>query len=668
LSTTRLGRNHLCNKMESSDWPQNKVRRFVCHVLLSNTTNWPRQPLKPTVDEILRVLAAAKGYWESERVAALQKLKVGFVDHEYTLLWAQDRIPPLPSSIELNDLIFATLTTKWSIDGPKDCSVTGSVLDIPGPRIELSSSAPVSVSLNGDCFQRWTVSPSAQCSNIISVLALAWCYVLSVRWLESLGTTNPPIVYSDFPSTTKLTADKVPNLPIRTGFNDSRRLRWLCAILTPGSGYIPTLPRSNAGRHWSPWAVSLTMEDDFTISVPEIYVSSAEGDLNKPLTSFEALDALKDLCLENQIPWMQIEASLGVALLVPLHRALGAPLRLPRPQQAHNPGFDCSARLDLASLNSSLPSLMTFSSCYELINSTLCGAFWNPSLSSNLASPWIQALEDACDAVDDTNVHSHRDEILALMGARRAPPMGVLFIAAAVTRLLPTISAQVRSGQPPLERHAFPWTGVPQSFMDVGGSGDYGIVRESGTYLRRSDCWRLRRLPPSFDDDLHYAEGPFSPWEPPGECLAANCPLRVQNHLKCSRHWWRYESCVWHLDSGGTINVTPRKTGSAPFHLEVPFDHEQHVCNGGFALRDEDASFDATVSVFRWVLDNDEGIPSEDAYRDPWIRGICNNSDTDDSDTCEDESANNSTGGTPCNGNIDKWFDVENQTPYPEVG
>lgn len=187
--------------------------------------------------------------------------------------------------------------------------------------------------------------------------------------------------------------------------------------------------------------------------------------LHTSITSSEAIDAIRDLCVLNQIPWMQIEASLGIALLVPLHRALGVPLTLPPPSQTCNHRAS-PPNLDLKPLHANLPSLMTFSSCYELINSTLCGAFWNPAVSSNLLSPWVQALGDAYNAVD-RNDPIHPDEVLALIGARRVPSVGILFIAAAVTGLLPTVFKQICSGQPPLERHACAFTGVPQSFMDL---------------------------------------------------------------------------------------------------------------------------------------------------------------------------------------------------------
>ena len=493
----------------------------------------------------------------------------------------------------------------------------------------------------------------------MAVLAPAWCYVLSAKWLEAHTAANPKMAYTEHKPPMKPKANDIPTFQIRTGFNDARRLQWLSSILQPSTENRFTFASNDGLLHWSPWSVSLAADDYFSISTYEGSDLSLEDGLNISITSSEAIGVIRDICVLNQIPWMQIEASLGIALLVPLHRALGIPLRLPPPSRVRE-YQERPPNLDLQPLSANLPSLMTFSSCYELINSTICGAFWNPAVSSNLLSPWVQALGDVYNALNRNGL-GHPDELFAPMGARRAPSIGILFIAAAVTGLLPTVFTQICSGQPPLERHACAFTGLPQSFMDVAGSGDYGIDRASSIYLRRSDCWRLRRLPPPFDDGLHYSEGPFSPWEPPGECLASNCPLRVRAHLACSRHSWTCQSFAWQLNCGRRVTAICHTTGPTPSFLEAAVGVEDPARFGGLTLRNDNASFDATVTVFRWVLDNDEGTPSEGAYQDPWLLGINEYSDVEDS-TCGDDCVSDSMNGKIGNLNhsVEKWFNSGN--------
>lgn len=54
-------------------------------------------------------------------------------------------------------------------------------------------------------------------------------------------------------------------------------------------------------------------------------------------------------------------------------------------------------------------------------------------------------------------------------------------------------------------------------------------------------------------------------------------------------------------------------------------------------LDNEDTFNDATIASFRWVLNNEERRPPEDAYKDPWLSNI---HDTDsEGDTMSDSSA-----------------------------
>ena len=57
-------------------------------------------------------------------------------------------------------------------------------------------------------------------------------------------------------------------------------------------------------------------------------------------------------------------------------------------------------------------------------------------------------------------------EVPAMIRARRAPKLAFLSIGATISGLTSTILEQIKTGQPPLERHAYAWTGVPQSFKD----------------------------------------------------------------------------------------------------------------------------------------------------------------------------------------------------------
>ncbi len=95
--------------------------------------------------------------------------------------------------------------------------------------------------------------------------------------------------------------------------------------------------------------------------------------------------------------------------------------------------------------------------------------------------------------------------------------------------------------------------------MHIVGDGRYYEMCSSKAYIRRSDCWRLRKLPSVVDDDLHYGIGLFTPWEPPGYALLTNCLLRVQVYGDCDRHTMACKGSTWCFEDGCKLddNMSP---------------------------------------------------------------------------------------------------------------
>ncbi len=69
-----------------------------------------------------------------------------------------------------------------------------------------------------------------------------------------------------------------------------------------------------------------------------------------------------------------------------------------------------------------------------------------------------------------------------MISARRASNITHLSMGATISGLTSKILKQV------LTDHAFVWTGVPQSFMDLAEEGEYYETHFSKAYIRRSDC------------------------------------------------------------------------------------------------------------------------------------------------------------------------------------
>ncbi len=67
--------------------------------------------------------------------------------------------------------------------------------------------------------------------------------------------------------------------------------------------------------------------------------------------------------------------------------------------------------------------------------------------------------------------------------------------------------------------------------MDLAGSGPHSRTDASGEKLQRADAWRLLFLPSVVDDDLHYENYPFAPWEPIGTSSVQNSVARIRIHV-----------------------------------------------------------------------------------------------------------------------------------------
>jgi hypothetical protein len=257
-----------------------------------------------------------------------------------------------------------------------------------------------------------------------------------------------------------------------------------------------------------------------------------------------------------------------------------------------------------------------------------------------MVSPWLHPILNKVPFAE--GISSTRGlyyELLAIICSFRQPRISSLWLGAVTSGLTPTILRRIQRGRPPLDANAFPWTGCPQSFMDIAGSGPY-VTDGSEDSVRREDVWRLLYLPPVVDDDLHYNCRPFTPWAPPGSTIASNCPLRVRSHLNCVRHSLQYQKWSWEAEDGSVIEDqgfsedTPplllNELGITAIALEIP----------GKPL-DQEASEEASLDIFRWVMVNGEGIPAEEIYKHDWLQ--CDSEDEDDEELSASSDSNSSS-------------------------
>ena len=548
------------------------------------------------------------------------------------------RVPPLPNRIQYGLLKLSPLSTKWRVTGSKDCDVIRKPLQMPPVPLRLQTSSPTTVTLGGNSFLKWSEWEGDDQPNLLAVFVLAWSYILSARLVELQGSDKSIVTYTENAAPI-YRGNKTPSsISVDIGGVDSRTVRWFAAILAPGVGFQIALDGEQAHSRYGPWAYSLAMyASHFSIKCREDDEDPKISN-DTPLTSYQALQSLIDFGNRYGVSSHQLHAALGTAVLFPTHNYLQVNPALPC-LAAGNPKAP-PAKIDNEALEryfDDLPRYITLSCGGDVVNSSLCGVFWNSHVPSNMVSPWLQPLRDLKKTKTCQSVPGRYNEILAIMSARRAPNTAYLSVGAAISGLTSTVLEQVFTGQPPLERHAFAWTGVPQSFMDLAGEGRYCETQFSEAHIPRSDCWRLRKLPPTVDDDLHYGAGPFSPWAPPGYALWKNCPLRVQVHRNCERHALAYEGSTWRFINGHVLEGDLGRDLVIP---HIPKDRLSEDLNGSHDFQypdNEDTSIEATRASFRWVLDNGEGRPPEDAYKDAWLRGIGDEDEDEDEDSESDQ-------------------------------
>lgn len=517
---------------------------------------------------------------------------------------------------------------------------------MPPVPLRLQISSPTTVALSGDSFREWTEREGDDQPNLLAVLVLAWSYVLSARLIELQGSDKSILMYTETAAPIYRGDQNSSSVSVDIGSVDSKTRRWFAAILAPGVGFQITLDREQSYSRHGPWTYSLAMDmSPFSITCREDHEDQKISD-KTPLTSYQALQSLIEFGNRYGVSSHQLHAALATALLFPTLNSFKVNSNLPCPAAGNPKGSPAMISEEaLDRLFDDLPYWITLSCGGEVIISSLCGVFWNPNIPSNLVSPWLQPLLDFKKTKICQSAPGRYYEILAVMSARRAPNIGYLSLGTAISGLTSKVLDLVLTGQPPLERHAFAWTGVPQSFMDFAGEGEYCETHFSRDYIQRSDCWRLRNLPPTVDDDLHYGAGPFTSWAPPGYGLWKNCPPRVQVHRNCERHALAYEGLTWCFSNGLVLQDDLGRDSVVP---HIPKDCLSEDCGVSLDLQfldSEDTSIEATRTSFRWILDNGEGRPPEDAYKHTWLLDIGD----EDSESDEMSSYDDPTGGRSSN-------------------
>ncbi|OIW27050.1 hypothetical protein CONLIGDRAFT_601903 [Coniochaeta ligniaria NRRL 30616] len=552
----------------------------------------------PSPASIYRTFAASKQHWQylSTKAASmcLQRDTV-------RLSGLTIGLPAIPDNLQGVDYLTGQAT--WELKSKGDSNLHKARTE--GRRLwSPSRRRPTLCTITND--SRFTYSNSK--SNGVALLFFGWAYILCTSLLER---QRIPLRYTN----------NVPEAPSNQNCSDEHRFtvdlgivsdcefRWWSALLSPGQGWRSDRPEQPV------WAIVYTGNIKFQV-VGQVRVSASPR--TDPPSSTQAAAFLSRFAsmynLESQAP-----LALAMAMTIPLHNETRSVVELPKPslfrQDTH-----LTSPSSIEREYSNLSHYMTLSSNPIFLSSALWGIFWEPGVDCNLVGPWCDPIIDVVEPLVDKGDL----ETLAHVFALRRPTIAPLWYGIAACGQTKTITAIVpflKTLHAPTPARPIPevaaWTGAPQSFMDLCGSGPY---EQGGSQVAREDVWRLRHecwdLEP---EGTPFRNPPMSPWPPFGHMGVEELEISLRTHLGCERHRWVYARWTWLLGNGTeVVESSPNQQGLFETEGEPePALSPVFLPTPGYSPRSM-ASEKAVGDIFRWASTEIEAS-GKSIYTHPWV-------------------------------------------------
>lgn len=583
--------------------------------------------LQPSAQQLEEVTNKCREYWYRLTAAAIRQYRDGvpleWTDPRHMLLRAPAIRGPLRkflSGATKRKTLSAKAFSTWRVnDGGADCEISEKERKVKAI-LQLGIQAPTTCTFTGDSFRQW-IATTAECRdapNYLGILALGWSYILSARLVESQGN-GAAMSYTDSKAIRcdEAASGSSPDVIVDIGNADADVARWWSAILAR-EGWKAVIDKTKDGEFLAPWSISIDEKLSFGVRwqgndpLPDV----------APLSSDRAFEVLAEFSLLHNLG-SQFLVALAAALTFPTHKHYKTEVRLPLPTQTGRKSSTTTSEKmpsQWATIKEHLPHYISLSCCPELVMSTLCGMFWEPDVPCNLVGPWLHPiLNEVPDAETIAAKPGFYHEIVAIICGFRRPQICPLWLGAVASGLTPRILRLVERGKPPLNLLAFPWTGCPQGFMDIPGSGPYVHGDASGDMVDRADVWRLLHVLPLEEDDYGYHNRPLTPWMPFGKTRKEYCSLNIFCHLGCPRHHLEYQHWNWKLDDGSVVE-DPGLAEATLSDTLVPLLPEESLLEVAPKPVDQKASQEASQDIFGWFVNGGEGSPPEAIYKDAWIK------------------------------------------------
>jgi hypothetical protein len=431
--------------------------------------------------------------------------------------------------------------------------------------------------------------------NHITLLFLAWSYILSCKWVELLAhsprhsckqsyTMGTPVIdISDF----------------GVGYEiDNDEERWWKAILSFGWEATTTYGDT---KYLSPWSVVAAYETSNTSEE-----SFCVGGSDTP-SSDVALEYLCRFCRHYELD-DQFSASLAAALYIPLLSGTTIPLPLPKnpviePRLISTSTLSKDSNSAYLQQRQFLPYYMTLSCNPFGIRSLLCSVFFNIDVECNLVSAWLTP----CFAIVDPLIEREEFTKLATLLGNRQPNVAALWLGAIIVGIAKSVIRDVRNALTALDLHAAAWTSTMQTFVTLNPG------KVTGPFILREDECRLLFI---FGSQSH-TKLPRSPWKPFGSTPLTDAELEIQHHANCNCHCLEYLTWHWRcltemtLEDPGIKRPPKQRSSENPVFGDIPKSH--------FFERTELLSKLATRSIFGWLRPKGHPALENFVYQHPWF-------------------------------------------------
>lgn len=458
--------------------------------------------------------------------------------------------------------------------------------------------------------------------NYLSVLYLAWAYILSARWVELLGRSRDhecQMSYSPPSCEGPVHSNKQHMIQIDIGDDAcAEEVSWWRAVLCSDSCWDATT-KYNGHEYLSPWSLSATGAG---------LIVTTKGFLNTradPPDSWTALEYLRRFCVHHRL-YAQCSVALAGVLYIPFMR--GGTIALPFPKESSrlkskegDGGSTVPIQELLKEHGQLLAKYMTLSSNVWGLRSILCSTFFNKDIECNLVSAWLNPAFAILDSI------SSKSNSKAAFLINRQPRIGILWLGALLTDLAKSILRDVRAGMTAVDLPASAWTETSQSFLSSE------IESIDGDYIHRDDECRLLFITAFESHD----RPPIWPWKPFGATHLSETELSVFEHAWCTGHYLEYDSWEWILTDNRSIKNTREQT-SQPTDKKSQYLHNRDspvLEDYTYNFFSQSLSEGATRGIFRWLRST--GYPSSERpmYQLFWF----DMEGTDDEEAPDDEES-----------------------------